>query len=224
MGGRAARRAVWHPRRVIRLYRAPWSTNVQRVTMALAHKGLAYEEIVISYDDRAPVLEVSAQPLVPVLVIDGEVIADSMTIVARLEELVPDPPLFPSAPAERALVEIFVEWFDRVWKVEPNAIEAGGPVEELAAVMDRRLDRFEGLLAGPDFLFGPFSAADCCAYPFLKYAAGRDPDDDEPFHRILDRHQTVAGRPRLAAWIERVSRQVVDEPSPSSAARRASPS
>jgi glutathione S-transferase len=210
---------------VIRLYRAPWSTNVQRVTMALAHKGLPYEEVVISYDDRSPVVAVSAQPLVPVLVVDGEVIADSMVIVARLEELVPDPPLFPADPAERALVEVFVEWFDRVWKVEPNAIEAGGPVDELAAVMDRRLDRFEALLAGRDFLFGSFSAADCCAYPFLKYAAGRELADDEPFHQILDRHQSIAGRPRLAAWIERVSRQAGDEePSPSSAARRASPS
>jgi glutathione S-transferase len=190
---------------VILLYRAPWSTNVQRVTMALAHKGLAYEEVDISYDDRARVVAVSDQPLVPVLVVDGEVIADSTVIIGRLEELFPDPPLFPSDLTERALVEIFVEWFDRVWKVEPNAIEAGGPVDELAAVMDRRLDRFEALLAGRDFLFGSFSAADCCAYPFLKYAAGRDPADDEPFHQILDRHQTVARRPRLAAWIERIS-------------------
>ena len=29
---------------MIVLYRAPWSTNVQRVTMALAHKGLAVYE------------------------------------------------------------------------------------------------------------------------------------------------------------------------------------
>ena len=52
------------------LYRAPWSTNVQRVTMALAHKGLDHEEVVISYDDRSPVEAVSGQPLVPVLVLD----------------------------------------------------------------------------------------------------------------------------------------------------------
>jgi glutathione S-transferase len=190
---------------VIQLYRAPWSTNVQRVTMALAHKGLGHDDVVISYDDRAPVIEVSAQPLVPVLVVDGEVIADSMTIVARLEELAPDPPLYPSAPADRALLDVFVDWFNRVWKVEPNEIEAGGPVAELAATMARRLDMFEAMLADRDFLFRTFSAADCCAYPFLKYAAGRAPADDEPFHQILDRHQSIAGRPRLAAWIERVS-------------------
>ena len=191
---------------MIELYRAPWSTNVQRVTMALAHKGLAHQDVVISYADRAPVLAVSAQPLVPVLVVDGEVIAGSMTIVARLEELAPDPPLYPADPRERALLEVFVGWFDAVWKVEPNAIEAGGPASELGATMDARLDLFEAMLADDRaFLLGTFSAADCCAYPFLKYAAGRDPADDELFHRILDRHQTTAGRPRLAAWIDRLA-------------------
>jgi glutathione S-transferase len=190
---------------MIRLYRAPWSTNVQRVTMALAHKGLEHEDVVISYQDRSPVVEISGQPLVPVVIVGDEVLADSMTIVARLEELFAEAPLYPADAARRAEMDVFVDWFNRVWKVEPNAIEAGGPLAELAAVMDDRLDLFERLLADRDFLFGAYSAADCCAYPFLKFAAGRDPADDEPFHRILDEHQTTAGRPRLSAWIDRVA-------------------
>ncbi|MFL5903301.1 MAG: glutathione S-transferase family protein, partial [Solirubrobacteraceae bacterium] len=81
-------------------------------------------------------------------------------------------------------------------------------IDELAALMGGWLDLFERMLDGRDYLFADdFSAADCIAYPFLKYAAGRDPDDDELFHRILDEHQSVEGRPRLAAWIERVSRR-----------------
>lgn len=200
-------RAFWHARGVI-LYRAPWSTNVQRVTMALAHKGLEFEEVVISYDDRSPVEAVSGQPLVPVVVFDGgEVVADSMAIVARLEERFPQPPLYPADPARRAQVEVFVDWFNRVWKVEPNAIEAGGDVSVLAATMAERLDLFERMLSGQDHLFGAFSAADVCAYPFLKYALRRDPADDEAFHVILDEHQSVEGRPSLAAWIERISAQ-----------------
>jgi glutathione S-transferase len=71
--------------------------------------------------------------------------------------------------------------------------------------MDDWLDCFERMLDGREYLFGDeFSAADCIAYPFLKYAAGRDPDDDELFHRILDDYQSVDGRPRLAAWIARI--------------------
>ena len=63
--------------------------------------------------------------------------------------------------------------------------------------MDAHLDRFEALLSGRDHLLGDeLSAADCAAYPFLKYAAGREPDDDELFHRILDEHQSAGGAPR----------------------------
>jgi len=189
---------------MLELYRAPWSTNVQRVTMALAHKGLDYESVVISYDDRSQLEEVSGQPLVPVLVADDEVISDSMAIIAWLDERHPERPLYPAERARRAELDMFVEWFNRVWKVEPNKIEAGGDPSALGATMRVRLALFESLLDGRDFLFGDFSAADCCAYPFLKYAAGRDPADDETFHRILEEHQSTEGRPRLAAWIERV--------------------
>jgi glutathione S-transferase len=198
---------------MIRLYRAPLSTNVERVALALAHKGLDAEPVWIDYADRRPVEEASGQPLVPVVDFDGEIVFDSLRILHRLEDLYPEPPLFPTDPSVRAELDIFLEWFDEVWKGPPNQIEAelgGLPehdvalIERLAARMDGWLDLFERMLDGRDHLFGEFGAADCAAYPFLKYAAGRDPADDELFHQILDRYQTVEGRPRLAAWIERV--------------------
>jgi glutathione S-transferase len=201
---------------MIRLYRAPWSTNVERVTLALGHKGLDAEMIWIDYGDRRPVEEVSGQPLVPVVDFGGEVVYDSTRIIHRLEELYPEPPLFPADPSVRAELEVFLGWFNEVWKRPPNEIEAelGGhgehdfaKVERLSARMTGWLDLFEQMLDGRDYLFGEFGAADCAAYPFLKYAAGRDPADDELFHRILDDHQSAEGRPRLAAWIERVSRR-----------------
>lgn len=196
--------------RMIRLYRAPYSTNVQRVTMALTHKRLPHEDVWISYADRSAVVAVSGQELVPVAVVGEEVVAGSMAIVRRLDELHPDPSLYPADPARRAAVELFVDWFERVWKVAPNAIEAGGDVAGLASLMADQLDLFEALLTRRAFLFGDFGAADCCAYPFLKYAAGRDPDDDEPFHRILAEHQSVDGRPNLAGWIERCAPRAPD--------------
>jgi len=201
---------------VIRLYRAAWSTNVERVTLALGHKGLEAESIWIDYSDRSPVEKVSGQPLVPVVDLDGEIVFDSPRIIARLEELYPDPPLYPADPARRAELDVFVEWFQHVWKRPPNEIERilGLPetdpaqIAALAGLMDEWLDFFESMLQGRDYLFGDdFSAADCIAYPFVKYAAGRDPADEELFHRILDEHQTVEGRPDLAAWIERIRRR-----------------
>ena len=40
---------------MIRLYRAPFSTNVERVALALAHKELRVESVVIDYRDRSEV-------------------------------------------------------------------------------------------------------------------------------------------------------------------------
>ncbi len=213
---------------MVRLFRARWSTNVERVALALAHKGVEVESVWIDYADRAPVVEVSGQPLVPVLDDDGVVVADSHRILRHLEATRPEPPLFPREPAPRAHVDLFMEWFEQVWKPAPNAIEdelSGaapdrGVVAAQAGRMDAWLDFFEDMLEGGaqpgrrpgehrtlvygGGLLGPFSAADCVAFPFLKFAAGRDPADDELFHRVLDEHQSVVGRPRLAAWIEHV--------------------
>src|SRR5918995_647977 len=80
---------------VIRLWRAPWSTNVERVALALAYKQLEVESVMIDYADRSPVIEVSGQALVPVIEDGGTVVADSTAILRHLEERYPDPPLFP---------------------------------------------------------------------------------------------------------------------------------
>ena len=200
---------------MLRLYRAPFSTNVERVALALAHKGLDVESVEISYEDRSPVIEVSGQPFVPVLVDGDEVIPDSIAILRHLEERHPDPPLFPRDPARRAELDVFLEWFNEVWKVAPNTIEdelerAQPDHDRIAAHAARMrawLDVFEEMLDGRNHLFGDFSAADCASFPFLKYAKPpRDPADDEPFHRILEDHLRLdGGYPRISAWIDRVN-------------------
>ena len=198
---------------MLRLYRAPFSTNVERVALALAHKGLDVESIEISYEDRSPVVEVSGQPLVPVLVDGDEVIPDSTRIMRHLEERYPEPPLFPRDPARRAELDVFLEWFNEVWKLAPNTIEDElerehpdhERVAALGAQMRAWLDVFEELLNGRHHLFGDFSAADCAAFPFLKYGLIYDEADAEEFHLILREHLALDCRyPRVEAWILRV--------------------
>jgi glutathione S-transferase len=200
---------------MLRLYRAPFSTNVERVALALAFKGIEVESVVISYDDRSPVEEVSGQGLVPVLVDGDEVIPDSVRILRHLEARWPDPPLFPPDAARRSELDVFLDWFNEVWKVAPNAIEdeleRDSPderrVEGLAERMRHSLDLFEGLLDGRDHLLGAdFSAADCAAFPFLKYGLLRDPADEELFHMILAEHLELNDKhQRLRDWITRVN-------------------
>jgi glutathione S-transferase len=139
-----------------------------------------------------------------------------MAIVSYLEEIYPDPPLYPSG-ARRAEADVFIDWFNRVWKVPPNEIESEllkarpdrARVEALAAEMGRALDLFERMIQGRAYLMGDeFSAADCAAFPFLKYARRRDPTDDELFHRVLDDYQQLGDdHRRLAGWIDRVDQR-----------------
>jgi len=198
---------------VLTLYRVKLSTNVERVALALAHKGLKAESITVPYEDRTEIVKLSGQDLVPVLVDDGRVVIDSMEIVSYLEGKFPGTsPLYPKDPARRAECLVFIDWFNRVWKRPPNDIESelSKPegrrdmrrVERLGRAMQGYLDWFEQMLSGRDHLMGEFSAADIAAFPFLKYATLHDPDDPYLFHRILVGYQKPGStHPRLVSWI-----------------------
>jgi glutathione S-transferase len=199
----------------MRLWQIPFSTNVERVALALAHKGLDAEPVLVDPDDRSAVRALSGQDLVPVLEAGDRVIAGSLEIVAYLEERHPEAPLYPADPARRQETLIFLDWFDRVWKGPPNriadAIAAGRDPDEPEIRIWRNdlkasLDRFEGLVNDRDFLFGQaFGVADVAVFPFLKYGVVLNDEDHELFHRILVEHlRPEAGHHRLRAWMNRV--------------------
>jgi len=198
----------------VKVYRIPFSTNVERVALALGHKGIEVEWVEVDPRDRSEVVRVSGQELVPVLVDGDRVVVDSMEIVRDLEERHPARPLYPGDPAARAELGIFIDWFNRVWKRAPNGIEGElrkrrpnrALIETLGAKIEAALDLFEDLLDGRSHLWGDdFSAADIAAFPFLKYATRWDEGDDERFHEILRDWQGLGdGYPRLRAWIDRV--------------------
>jgi maleylacetoacetate isomerase len=156
---------------------------------------------------------VSGQRLVPVLVDGDEVVLDSPRIVEWLENRVPEPPLYPFAPSRLAEVQVFVDWFNNVWKRPPNLIaaeeETPAPDAEriaaLAARMSASLSIFESLLDGRDYLYGDFGVADVMAFPFLKYAVfGLPEGDDERFHEILVEHQPLEKASPIRGWAARV--------------------
>ena len=81
-----------------------------RVKMALAHKGLGWEEIPVHFadKDRLPQPNVGT---VPVLVDDSSVVSDSWAIAEYLDERYPDKPLFACAESKSAalLVKFWIE-------------------------------------------------------------------------------------------------------------------
>jgi glutathione S-transferase len=121
-----------------------------------------------------------------------------------LEEQRPEPPLWPRDPARRAEADIFVDWFNRLWKRAPNLVAAGRDPAKYGPRITAVLDLFESLLNGRDYLLGEFGVADVIAFPFVKYATDTNSADDEPFQQILRDWQPIDGRPKVEAWIGRV--------------------
>ena len=199
----------------LRVHRIPFSTNVERVALALGHKGLSVQWVDVDPADRRALVALSGQDLVPVLEAGDEVVADSTAILAWLDARYPDPPLWPQEPAARARADIAVAWFNEVWKRAPNAIDDELDEERpdaavlagLSGQIAATLPWFEALLDGSDFLLGDrLGVLDVVAFPFLKYGVvAPDAGDPERFHTILHEHLPVAGRlPRLHAWVARV--------------------
>lgn len=197
---------------MIRVHRVPFSTNVQRIALACGIKGIEVEWVDHDPADRLAIRALSGQDLTPVAEIGDEVIYDSPLILERLERLQPDPPLYPREPVALAHTQIFIEWFNEVWKGPPNAIDdtypnphpAEGP---LLARIAAWTDRFDDILARSHYLLGDeVGIADVIAYPFLRYAVDEpDPADEEPFHRILHDVLSPGEHFGLDLWIRRIA-------------------
>jgi glutathione S-transferase len=204
---------------MMKLYTIEASSNVERVTLALAHKGLKVEHIQVPHDDRAEVRRVSGQDLVPVLVDGDRVLHESMDIVRYLEEQYPERPrLYPADPARKAEVLIFIDWFNRVWKRPPNEITAElmkpseqvdrARVARLGKAMQDYLDLFEQMLTAREYLMGEYGAADMAAFPFHSYATIHPENDSHLFHKVLmDNMKPGKSHASLVAWIARVDKR-----------------
>jgi glutathione S-transferase len=191
---------------VIRVHRIPFSTNVERVAVAAGYKGVEVEWVDHDPADRAAVVALSGQELVPIAELDGVVVRGSMRIVGRLEELRPDPSLLPADPADLARARIFVSWFDRVWKGPPNALDVDEEPPDASALRSRCREWTswcDALLAGSQYLTGDrLGIADVCAFPFLKYAVvDPEPGDEERFHAILVELLRSDSHPALDEWV-----------------------
>ena len=91
------------------LYGYPLSSASYRVRIALALKGLdvttVNKELRRGEHRQTDFLQINSQGFVPALSLDdGQVLTQSMAIIEYLEEIHPQPPLLPEAPAARARV------------------------------------------------------------------------------------------------------------------------
>lgn len=180
---------------------------VERSRIVLLEKGLPHELTLIDLKNKpAWFLEISPMGRVPVLLVDDRPVFESMVINELVNELVPEPPLFPADPITRAQ--------GRGWIVFANDVlmPAGGAAmlalagdaqgDALArplATLREALGKLEQHLAGsrgPHFLGEAFSLVDASYAPFLRR------------WRLAERWGggaaagLLAAFPRVAAWAE----------------------
>lgn len=94
---------------MLELYHSVNSVCAQKVRVALAEKGLAYESHLMTLrgDQFGPAyMKLNPNGVVPTLVHDGRPVIESSVILYYLDEAFPEPPLMPRAPLERVKVRM----------------------------------------------------------------------------------------------------------------------
>jgi glutathione S-transferase len=108
----------------IKLYVVPGSNPSMSARLALEHKRLDYERVDLLPTIHMAFLRLAGFPgrTVPALRADGRRIQGSLEIARALEQLRPDPPLFPTDPEERQRVEEAERWGEAVFQPVPRRL------------------------------------------------------------------------------------------------------
>lgn len=100
----------------LELFHFPYSHFNEKARWALDYKGLPHRRRgLLPGLHMRKVKRLTGQTRTPCLRIDDKWIVGSAHIVAELDRVAPEPPLFPSDPAERRQVEIIIARFDDDW-------------------------------------------------------------------------------------------------------------
>jgi glutathione S-transferase len=155
---------------MIRLFHVPLSPFCRKVRLSLAEKKLEVELVEERYWEQDPeFLRRNPAGKVPVLRMDGRMMAESAPICEYIEERHPEPPLMPRAPEARYEVRRLVSWFDDKFhhevtskllyeRVNKKIIKQGYPdsgnVKAGARAIKAHLDYIGGLLDQRRWLAG----------------------------------------------------------------------
>jgi len=199
----------------IKLYHDVPSTNSDRVKIALAEKGLAWEGIWVKLSKREQKspehLERNPYGKIPVLDDDGKILFESCIINEYLEEKYPNPPLMPKEPYLRARGRILVDYalnylHEPYWALRGEIMMKKNEAErdqkiisETRAELVKRLAYLETELGDKPFMLGEFSLVDIDIFPRFPRM--------ESFGVIPS-----PSLPRLSAWYERMKQRPSVQP------------
>ena len=106
----------------VKLYSISISHPARAAGLMLQRKGIDFELINLTPGSQRLLLRLQGFPgkTVPALRIDGRRVQGSLEVSRALEELEPEPPLFPADPERRAAVESAERWGDAVLQPVPR--------------------------------------------------------------------------------------------------------
>lgn len=109
------------------VYGLAGSHPVKAALLMLDRKGIAWKRRDLANVVDRPLLRMMGfpGPTVPAIKLDGRKIQTTRAIARALDELVPEPPLFPADPARRAAVEDAERWGDEVLQPVPRRLSWG---------------------------------------------------------------------------------------------------
>ncbi|XP_038050396.1 pyrimidodiazepine synthase-like [Patiria miniata] len=184
----------------IRLYSMKYCPFAQRPRLVLKAKGIDYEEINCNLKNKPEfLLERHPDGKVPVFEHNGRVVIESNIICDLVDELYPDPPLYPKDPIEKAKDKMVMDTYSS--KVIPaffQVIKSGEQNEEAATKLLAGLTLFDAELKKRgtpffggqqpnmvDFITWPFNERLAVSDPLMALIKPKLPDLDAYFQRML---------------------------------------
>ncbi len=179
----------------VKLYTLRISNPGHAASAMLESKGIDYRATYLlpGIHHRLMRLRGFKRPTVPALRIDGQEVQGTREIARKLDELVPEPPLFPADPSARVAVEDAERWADEELQNTP-----------------RRILRLSGARSQP---FRRWFAREIEGVPLPGIAAAINVTEARRLARVVDAGEERTRRElaELPATVDRVDRLSADE-------------
>ena len=206
------------------LYSGPLSMFGAKAQIAALEKGLDFELVMVPFEMRRlyepkhpDVLRINPKRQVPVLVHGDLEIFDSTQIFEYLEDLRPEPPLWPRERAARARARLLELKSDEVYF--PHIIRLMGlqetPDDPAAIAARDGAARFhaemEALLAGRDYLAGGYSYADIAFYMAQLFGARMGAPITADMQNLFAWRERVSARPAVRQVVRPMAAYLVSQ-------------
>jgi glutathione S-transferase len=192
----------------LRLFSGPLSMFGAKAQIAVLEKGLDFELVMVPYHDayepkHPEVLRVNPKRQVPVLIHGDLEIFDSTQIFEYLEDLQPEPALWPAQSAARARArllehksdEVFFPYIIRLMGLQAALKDPAAVAARAAAA--RYYEEMETLLTDRQYLVGTYSFADIAFYMAQLFGARMGAEMRETTPRLLDWRARLTARPAV---------------------------